>query len=96
MHVVMRRYSGPGAREFVDLLQKNKDEVSNLIRGVKGFVSWTMMKTGDEWMTATVCHDKAGCDESVRVARDWISKNASSTGVAAPQITEGEVLLRIV
>ena len=96
MHVVMRRYSGRGAKELVDLVLRNKDEVTKLMRGVKGFVSYTVMKSGDEWMTATICNDKSGCDDSVRVARDWISKNATSTGVGAPQVNEGEVLLRVV
>jgi hypothetical protein len=96
MQVVSRRYSGHGAKELVDLVLKNKDEVTKLMRGVKGFVSYVVIKSGDEWMTATMCHDKAGCDESVRIARDWISKNGSSIGVGAPQISEGEVLLRIV
>jgi hypothetical protein len=95
MHVVTRRYSGRGAKEMIDLVLKNKDEVTKLMRGVKGFVSYVIVKSGDEWMTATMCNDKAGCDESMRIARDWISKNASSTGVAAPQVNEGEVLLRV-
>ena len=33
----------------------------------------------------TVCNDKAGCDESVEKARDWIAKNAAGTGVAPPR-----------
>jgi hypothetical protein len=96
MHVVRRRYSGHGAKELIDLVLKNKDEVTNLMRGVKGFVSYHIVNIGDEYLTVTMCNDKSGCDESVRIARDWVSKNASSTGVAAPQISEGEVLLRIV
>jgi len=96
MHVVRRSYSGHGAKELIDLVLKNKDEVTSLMRGVKGFVGYHIVKIGDEYLTVTMCHDKSGCDESVRIARDWVSKNASSTGVAAPQISEGEVLLRIV
>jgi hypothetical protein len=79
----------------MDLVMKNKDEVEKLIRGVNGLVRWVLIKTGDGWMTATVCQDKAGCDKSVQLARDWIAKNAASTGVGAPQITEGEVLFQI-
>jgi hypothetical protein len=96
MHVVTRTYSGHGAKELIDLVMKNKEEVTRLMRGVKGFLSYVVIKSGDEWMTATMCHEKAGCDESVKIARDWIGKNASSTGVKAPDIREGEVLLRIV
>jgi hypothetical protein len=79
----------------MDLVMKNKDEVEKLIRGVNGLVRWLLIKTGDGWMTATVCQDKTGCDESMRIARDWITKNAAHTGVAAPQITQGEVLFQI-
>jgi hypothetical protein len=79
----------------MDLVMKNKDEVEKLIRGVNGLVRWVLIKTGDGWMTATVCQDKAGCDKSVQIARDWVAKNAASTGVGAPQITEGEVLFQI-
>jgi len=39
--------------------------------------------------------DKAGADESVRVARDWIGKNAANTGAAAPTVSEGTVILQL-
>ena len=35
----------------------------------------------------SVYQDKAGTDESIRVARDWIAKNAGKTGAAAPTIS---------
>lgn len=65
------------------------------MRGVNGFVRYLIIKTCDGWMSATVCQDKAGCDKSVQIARDWVAKNAERTGVGAPRITEGEVLLQI-
>jgi hypothetical protein len=95
MHVVTRTYLGHGAKELINLVLKNEHEISKLMRGVKGFVSYVVIKSGDEWVTATTCHDKAGCEESVKIARDWIAKNASSTGVKFPNVREGEVLLRI-
>jgi len=95
MHVVTRRYSGTGSKELMDLVMKNKDEVEKLMRGVNGFVRYLIVKTGDGWMSATVCQDKAGCDRSVQIAREWIAKNAAGTGVSAPQVTEGEVLFQI-
>ena len=95
MHVVTRTYRGRGAKELIDLVLKNKDEVTKLMRGVKGFVSYVVIQSGDEWMTATMCHDKAGCEESVKLARDWVVKNASSVGAGAPNVREGEVLLRV-
>jgi hypothetical protein len=41
----------------------------------------------------TVCNDKAGADESVEKARDWIATNAAGTGVAPPTISEGPNIL---
>jgi hypothetical protein len=73
---------------------QRKDEVEKLMRGVKGFVRYILIRVDDGWFSATVCQDKSGCDESVRIARDWVAKNASSTGVGAPQVTEGEVVLQ--
>ena len=30
-------------------------------------------------MSATICQDKSGCDQSMQVARDWLTKNAPNT-----------------
>src|SRR6516165_8764175 len=45
MHAVMRSYSGKGTKALFDLLEKNKGEVESLIRGVKGFVSYSLVRT---------------------------------------------------
>jgi hypothetical protein len=37
MHAVVRTYSGKGAKELLDVLEKNKGEVERLIRAVRGF-----------------------------------------------------------
>jgi len=95
MHAVVRSYSGKGAKELFDILEKNKAEVEKLIRPVKGFVSYSLVHTASGGFSVTVCQDKAGTDESVRVARDWIAKNAGNTGVAAPTISEGTVMLQL-
>jgi len=91
MHVVMRSHPNT---QVADILVRHRDEVERLIRGVPGFVSWTLIRTGDTCMTATICQDKAGCDQSMLVARDWLSKNAPNT-VSTMQVQEGEVLLRV-
>ena len=91
MHAVSRTYSGQGANELVDRVLAASDEVEGLLRGVEGFVSYTLFRTEDGGVTVTVCENKAGTDESLRVARDWIAANASDTGVGAPTVTEGPV-----
>ena len=79
MYLVVRSYSGPGASELFDLLDARHDEVRELIGGVPGFVSYAAARTGDDsGVTATVCQDKAGTDESSRRAAEWVSQNVSS------------------
>ena len=89
MHGVIRSYSGPGAKELFDLIIERKDEVEELIRGVPGFVSYTLIQTGDGGATVTVCRDKVGTDESIQRARDWVAENGSAFGAAPPAVTEG-------
>jgi hypothetical protein len=45
--------------------------------------------------SVSVFQDKAGVDESVRVARDWIRQNASKTGATAPIVWDGTVILQL-
>ncbi len=95
MHAVVRTYSGKGAKELMDVLEKNKPEVERLIRAVQGFVSFSLVRTGSGGFSVSVFQDKAGTDESVRVAREWIAKNAANVGAAPPAISEGTVILQV-
>jgi len=95
MHTVVRTYSGKGAKELFDALEKHKADVEKLMRSVKGFVGYTLARSGDGGFSVTVCKDKAGVDESVQKAKDWIAKNAMSTGVAAPKVSEGSVITHL-
>jgi hypothetical protein len=89
----MRRYSGRGAAELLDVLERNKDEVEQLMRAIKGFGSYTLVRTSDGGYSLSVFADRAGTEESVKVARDWVAKNAANTGVGAPTVTEGTTIL---
>ncbi len=95
MHAVIRTYSGQGAKELFDLLEKRKSEVESLIRSVKGFVSYSLIRTDDGGVSITVCQDKAGTDDSVQKAKDWMGKNASDIGASAPKVSEGPVILQL-
>jgi hypothetical protein len=89
MYTVVRSYFGKGAKELFDVLEKNKADVEKTIRSVKGFVSYSLVRSEDGGFSVTVCEDQAGTDESLKKARDWIAKNAPGTGVAAPKVSEG-------
>jgi hypothetical protein len=95
MHAVVRTYSGKGAKELFDLLEKRKADVESLIRGVKGFVSYSLVRTADGGYSVSVYQDKAGTDESVNKAKAWIKENASKSGASPPKISEGSVILQL-
>jgi hypothetical protein len=95
MHAVVRNYSGAGAKQLFDLLEQRKAEVEATLRKVPGLATYTLLRSKDGGMSVTVCKDKAGADESSKVARDWIQKNASDIQVNAPVVTEGSVIVAI-
>jgi hypothetical protein len=95
MHAVVRSYTGAGAKELFDLLAERKEEVESLIREVAGFVGYTLIQTADGGISVTVCRDKAGTDESLQRAREWIQTNASGTGASPPAVSEGSVILHL-
>ncbi len=95
MHAVIRSYSGTGAKELFDLLDANKPDVEKELRTVKGLVSYALIRTAEGGVSVTICKDKAGADQSVQVARQWIQKNAGDLKTNPPAVSEGAVLLQL-
>ncbi len=95
MHTVIRSYSGSGATGLMDLLEDKKEEVESLIRAVTGFVSYSLIRTDDGAVSVTVCQDKAGTDESLQLAKEWIQENASNLNVSPPTVAEGSNILQL-
>jgi hypothetical protein len=95
MYAIVRNYSGGGARELFQVLENRKGEVESAIRAVPGLVSYTLVRGDDGGMSITVCQDKAGAQESVKVAREWIKRNAANVPAYPPAIMEGPVIVRI-
>ena len=95
MRVVVRTYSGAGAKELFDILEANVSEVESSMRGIKGFVSYTLARCDDGGFSVTVAQDQAGIDESYQAAKEWIANNAPDTGATAPQVSEGDAILHL-
>ena len=95
MQAVIRTYSGKGAKELFDVLEKRRGEVAGWMGKVKGLVGYTLARTADGGFSVTVCEDTAGIDESVQKAREWIAKNAPSTGASAPHVSIGTVIANL-
>jgi hypothetical protein len=93
MHMVIRTYTGTGAKELFDVLKERAADVESVMRSVKGFVSYTLARTGDGGVAVTVCQDFAGAMESIQKAKEWVAKNAGHTGVGAPKASDGVVII---
>ena len=93
METVVRTYSGKGAKELFDVLEKQKADVEKEMRSVKGLVSYTLARTGDGGVSVTVCQDKAGSEEGVRFAKEWLSKNAGSISMDEPKVSTGSIII---
>ena len=60
---------------------------------VTGFIAYYWIDAGDGVMASlSVFDDKAGADESVRLAHDWVRENAATLIPNPPQVTEGTVV----
>jgi len=95
MHAVIRTYVNAGSKKLFSVLEERKADVEAAIRKVPGLVSYTLLRSEDGGVSVTLCQDKAGADESVRIAREWIQTNASDVGAPPPAVTEGSVILQI-
>lgn len=95
MHAVVRNYTGSGAGELFKLLKDRKSEVEEIIRAVNGFVGYALIQTQGGGISVTICNDKAGTDESLKIAKEWIQKNASKLGTSPPSVSEGSVILHL-
>ena len=95
MDVVVRTYSGKGSKELFSFLEEHKADVEKLMRTVKGFESYTLARSSESegGLSMTVCQDKAGTEESVRLAKEWISKNAADISVDAPKVSVGSIII---
>ncbi len=93
MYAVVRSYAGPGTAELFDLLASGEREINDLFQAIPGFVSYTAVRSGaDSGTTVTVCEDKAGTDESSRIAAGWVAENVEPKP-NAPAVTEGATAL---
>ena len=91
-HVVVRRWSG--AAQLIGEMERRKDEVERLIRQAPGFGAYYAVRTGSDGLVSiTVCDDKAGTDESSRLAREWVQQNVPGLTMGAPEVTDGEAFI---
>jgi hypothetical protein len=94
MHVVIRHHT-VDSTATEEIVRRAREGFAPLISTVPGFVAYAMVDAGAEGLlTASVFEDRAGAEESVRMAATWIRENVASLLPNPPQVTTGEVAIR--
>jgi len=69
-----------------------RDDFVPLIKKAKGFIRYYWLDTGKgEGASISVFKDKAGADESIRLAADYVKTHMSKFTVQKPEVIEGPV-----
>jgi hypothetical protein len=90
MYAVVRQYRG--ADELFEALARRWADVEEVLRGVPGFVAYTLIRATSGGVTVTLCEDRAGAEESTRRAAAWVRREVPNASWSPPEVTEGEVL----
>jgi hypothetical protein len=91
MYAAVRRYEG--VTDTAEAGRRVDATFVPLISKLDGFVAYYWIDAGDGVMASTsVFEDRAGAEESVRVAASWVRDNAASLLPNPPQVTAGDVV----
>ena len=91
MFAVVRHYhfDKKDSKEIDRMVQ---EEFVPLIKKAKGFVRYYWLDTGaGEGASFSVFKDKAGADESVRLAADFIKSKMAKVVMQKPEVIEGPI-----
>ena len=93
MHAAVRRYR---VRDIDTLVSRIEDEFVDQIREIDGFVGYYVID-GDDGTAAsvTVGETAQAVGESTKLAGDWVRERASELVEGSPEVTVGEVRVRV-
>src|SRR4051812_39986755 len=91
MYAVIRHYHfNPEDGKKIDQLVK--EEFVPLIKNAKGFVRYYWLDSGvGEGASLSVFQDKAGAEESILLAADFVKENLSEFLIQKPEVIEGAI-----
>lgn len=93
MYLVVRRYRA--ASQLMDALEANQAEIERLVRDVRGFVAYYLVRSGDGGVSVSICRDRMGAEESTLLAADWITAHAPDLPGNVPDVIEGEAAMHL-
>jgi hypothetical protein len=91
MFAVIRHYHFD-AKNGAEIDRQVREGFVPLIKKAKGFVRYYWLDTGTgEGASVSVFNDKAGADESIRLAAEYVRDHLSKLLTQKPEIIEGPV-----
>jgi quinol monooxygenase YgiN len=91
MFAVIRHYHFD-PKDGAEIDRKIRESFVPLIKKAKGFVRYYWLDSGKgEGASLSVFQDKAGADESVRLAADYVREHLSKLLTQKPEVIEGSV-----
>jgi hypothetical protein len=93
VYVVVRDYRGE-ASDVVAQAQQRQESLKEAMRGIKGLVGYYIVDTGNGGLASvSIFEDRAGAEESIRVAATWVRENMAQWAPNPPTIIQGEVAI---
>jgi hypothetical protein len=91
MFAVIRHYHF-NAKDGAEIDRRIHEEFVPIIKKAKVFVRYYCLDTGKgEGASLSVFNDKAGADESVRLAAEYVKERLSNLLAQKPEVIEGPV-----
>ncbi len=90
MYASIRQYRSDDVQEVA---RRAQEGFVPIVRDVPGFSAYYIVDSGDgAFATITIAEDRAGVEDSVNKAREWVSENAADLVEGSPTVSNGEVV----
>ncbi len=90
MHAAIRQYQVAGSVD--EVMRGMNESFLPIIKDASGFQAYYALDAGGGRLaTVSVFEDRAGAEESTRMAADWVRQNMASLLPNPPEILQGEV-----
>jgi hypothetical protein len=92
MYASVRRYEGVDPGSVEEIVRRAEEGFVPIISKAPGFIAYYFLNVGEGVMAAiAIFEDRAGAEESNRMAAGYIKENLASLFPNPPEITAGEV-----
>jgi hypothetical protein len=96
MYVSIRRYDLAEGADVKELAGHVTDVFIPTLSDAPGFKAYYVIDAGDGVVAAiSVFEHRAGAEESNRLAADYVRANIASLVVGPPEVTQGNVVVRV-